>query len=114
MRGVLVGVVAIYLPSMDMISSVTERASMRQAVYVARRCAAWRIRVIHVELQQLQHLRIAILLDHVNAIVLFTKSCTSRGERIGPQPQIVGFDAVFLPQLIAGFDQSPSAKCHSR
>ena len=59
---------------MDMSSSVTERASSGKPVDM-RDAAQARNRVwLDVQLQQAEHLRVAVLLDHVNPVVLLTKS----------------------------------------
>ena len=60
-----------------------------------------------IELEQAEHLGVAVLLDHVNPVVLLHEVVHFAGKRIGPQAQIVGFDVVFLAQLIAALDQSP-------
>ena len=71
-------------------------------------------RGLEVELEQAEHLRVAVLLDHVDPVVLLHEIVHFAGERIRPQAQIVGFDVVLLAQLVAGFDQSPSARCRRR
>src|ERR1700741_4223671 len=61
----------------------------------------------NIELQQAQHLRIAVLLDHIHALVLVNEVVHFARERISAQPQVVGLEVVFLPQLIAAFHDRP-------
>jgi hypothetical protein len=67
-----------------------------------------------VQLEQAEHLRVAVLLDHIDALVLLDEFVHFARERIGPQAQIIGFDGVFVAQLVAAFDYAPSAKCRRR
>ena len=64
-------------------------------------------RRLDVQLEQAEHLRVAVLLDHVHAVVLLHEIVHFARERIGPQPQIVGLDVVFVAQLVAGLDDRP-------
>ena len=60
-----------------------------------------------VEFEQAEHLRVTILLHNVDALMLLDEFVHFARERIGPQPQVIGFDLVFIPQLIAAFGDSP-------
>jgi len=52
-------------------------------------------------------LRVAILFDYVNAIVLLDEFMNLAGEGTGPQTQVIGFDGIFGAQLIAAFGYAP-------
>ena len=60
-----------YLPSMVVIFVGNGAGVERQAVDVAHGAQTRRQFRFDVELQQLQHLRVAVLLDHVNPVVMF-------------------------------------------
>ena len=68
---------------------------------------------INVELQQAKHLGVAILLHHINSLVLLDKIVHLAGERIGPQPQVIRFSFIFFTQLIAAIRSGPNAKFRS-
>ena len=56
-----------------------------------------------IELEQAQHLRIAILFDDVDALVRGDKVAHLAAEGIGAEAQVIRLDAVFLLELIAAF-----------
>ncbi len=60
-----------------------------------------------IELEQAEHLRVAILFDDVDAIVLLDEFVDFAGERIGAQAQVVGLDPVFVAKLVAAFGDAP-------
>ena len=51
---------------------------------------------LYVELEQAEHLRVAVLFDHVNTFVLLDELVHFAGEGIRPQPQVIGFNIVFV------------------
>src|SRR5262249_36881026 len=60
-----------------------------------------------VQLQQLEHLTIAVLFHQVDNIMVGKKRVHLAAERIGANSEVVRLNAVFLPQLIAGFGHGP-------
>ncbi len=62
---------------------------------------------LDVELEQAEHLGVAILFDHVNPVVILDEFVDFAGERISFEAQIIGFKLVFVAHLVAGFDDSP-------
>src|SRR5271155_6220111 len=60
-----------------------------------------------IKLEQAEHLRIAVLLAHVNPVVLLNEFMHLARERIGPQPQVVGFNRILGAQLVAAFNDPP-------
>ena len=62
---------------------------------------------LEVELEQGEHLRVAVLLDEVNAVVLLDELVHFAGEGICPEPQVVGLDGVFVAQLVAALGDAP-------
>src|ERR1700686_1399278 len=60
-----------------------------------------------VELEQAEHLRVAVLLNHINALVLLDEFVDFASERISTQTKIVGFDTVLVAKLVAAFDDAP-------
>ena len=71
---------------------VTVRASMGRPLKCSTERSLVSLRRIEVDLQQAQQLRVAILLDHVNALVPGDEVLHFLGERIGADAQIVGRD----------------------
>ena len=65
-------------------------------------------------LSSAEHLGIAVLLDHINPLVLFHEFVHFARKRIGFQAKIIGFDVVFLRVTGRGLRQSPSGTCHTR
>ena len=53
----------------------------------------------------MKHLPVAVLVDDVDALVRGDEVVHLGGERIGPQPQVVGLDAVLALQLVERLDQ---------
>ena len=88
-------------------SSVTERASSGKSVEMGDAAQARGQFGFEVELEQAEHLRVTVLFDDVDAIVLLDEFVHLAGERIGAQAQVVGLDAVFVTQLVAAFDYAP-------
>jgi len=105
--GSAVGVVAIYLPSMVLSSSVTERASSGSP----SRWLMLRSRVVssgfRSSLSSVSICASAILLDHVHALVLLDEVVHFPRERISAKPQVVRLNRIFITQLIAAFDNPP-------
>src|ERR1039458_9811877 len=78
----------------------------RQSVVVANAAQLADLFNRDVQLQQLQHLRVAVLVDHVNPLVRSHKAVRLAGERISAQAQVVGLHSVFVLQLVEGLDHS--------
>src|SRR6185437_9322372 len=60
-----------------------------------------------IELDELEHLCVAILLHHVNAIMIFDEVVHVLSEGISTQAQIISSDVVFRKQLVARLSQRP-------
>ena len=52
---------------------------------------------LEIEFEQAKHLRVAVLLDDIDVLVLLDELVNLASERISAQPQVVDFDAVFIP-----------------
>src|ERR1700675_3104971 len=80
-----------------------ERQSVEMADAAQTRSKFW----FEVELEQTQHLCVAILLDDVDAIVLFDEFMNLAGKRISTEPQVIGFNRVLVAELVAAFSYAP-------
>ncbi len=101
--GSAVGVVAILL-ALHAGQFVGDRARIeRQAVEMGDAAQARDQFRLQVELEQAEHLRVAVLLDDVDALVLRDEVVNLTRERIGAQAQIIGLDAVFTRAIGRGF-----------
>ncbi len=61
-----------------------------------------------IELEQAQHLRVAVLLDDVDALVRGDEVVHFAGERIGAQAQVICVEVVFLLELVAALAMAKS------
>src|SRR5215470_10291760 len=87
---------------------VGDRARIkRQPVNVRDAAQPGREFYAYVELQQAQHLRIAVLFDHVDAVMLLNELVNLPRERIRLQAQVVGLEVVLLAKLVAALDDRP-------
>ena len=59
----------------------------------------------YVEFQELKHLSVPVLVYDVNPFVRGDKVLDFAGERIRPETQVIGLDAIFVLQLVKRFDQ---------
>ena len=64
-------------------------------------------RWLHVELQQAEHLRVAVLLDEINSVMLLHEIMHLARKWVCAQPQVIGLDIVLLAQLVAAFENRP-------
>src|SRR3984957_7482468 len=80
-----------------------ERQSVEMADAAQTRGHFW----FEVELEQTQHLCVAILLDDVDAIVLFDEFMNLAGKRISTEPEVIGFNRVLVAELVAAFRYAP-------
>ena len=62
---------------------------------------------VDIQLDQAEHLRVAVLLHHVDAIMFLDEVVDFAGEWICLKPQVVGLDVVLVTQLISAFEDSP-------
>ena len=58
----------------------------------------------NIQLEQIEHLAIAVLVHHVDPLVRSDEVVHFAGEWVGPQPQIIDFDAVVALQLVQRFN----------
>src|SRR5215469_1085191 len=102
-----VGVVAILL-ALHGHEFVGHRARVeRQAVDMRDAAQASGQRGLDVELEQAEHLGVAVLLDDVDGVVLLDEVVHLAGEGVGANAQVVGLDPVLVAQLVAALDESP-------
>ena len=102
-----------YFPSIAAISSVTERASIGNPSSRATLRSFRHQFGLQIQLQQAEHLRIAVLLHHVNALMRAHKVWNLVSERKRSNPQVIGRQFVFFAQLVARFDQCPMRAAES-
>src|SRR3984957_4809965 len=79
----------------------------RQSVEVRQAAQARNEFRFQIEFEQAEHLRVAVLLDDVNAVVLLDEVVNLAGEWVSAQAQVIGFDVIFVAQLVAAFSDSP-------
>ena len=94
-------------------SSVMVRASIGSPLKWAM-LRSFAHRVGQIEFQQAQHLRVAVLLDHVYAFVRGDEIVDFAGKRIGAKAKIVRLDLVFLSQSDRGSRSRPNPRCRRR
>jgi hypothetical protein len=82
----------------------------RQAVVVEHAPAAAREIGRQVHLDEGQHLRVAVLLDHVDALVTGDELRQLRREGVGLQAQVRGLQALLARELVAAFLDRPVAR----
>ena len=78
-------------------------------------CAAWRDRPASNSRRiSASNCAVAVLVDHVDAVVPADELHQFVGERIRPQPQVAGFDVVLALQLVAALAHRVSRTCRTR
>ena len=105
---------AAYLPSMLVSSSVMVRASSGRPVMWAmlrRRVVSSGFRSSR---KQGEQLGVAVLLDDVDAVVLFDELVHFAGERIGAKAEVIGLHRIFVAKLVAAFGDAPVGSAVSR
>ena len=86
----------------------------RQAVNVGDAAQPRYQRRLDIQLEQAQHLRVAVLLDHIDAIVLLHEVVHFAGERIRLESADSRSRCCIPCATDRGFRESPSAKCRRR
>src|ERR1700730_11894062 len=78
----------------------------RQPVEVSYTAQLHDVFRLQIQLEQTQHLRITVLLDHIDPSVLNNKLMHFARERISAQPQVIRVETIFLNQLVAALARS--------
>src|ERR1700685_4678670 len=79
----------------------------RQSVEVRQTAQARGKLRFQIEFEQTEHLCVAVLFDYINAVVLLNEIVHLARERIRAKAQVIGFDVIFVAQLVAAFGDGP-------